>query len=206
METIFYYVYLTTNLLNGKQYVGDRSCNCEPEKDKYLGSGTYYKRAEKLHKKQNFKKEILNDSFKTRQEAFDAQARYIIEYNTLVPNGYNISPKGGNKGKECLSQETKNKISNAKKGTFQTEETKRKRSESMIGKNIGKKRTEEAKIKYSNAKKGKSSPMKGKKWSAESKKKMSLTCTGKKTSEEIKKKISITMKNTLALKKKNLIK
>ena len=34
-----YYVYLTTNLLNGKQYVGERSCNCEIENDKYLGSG-----------------------------------------------------------------------------------------------------------------------------------------------------------------------
>lgn len=91
---IFHYVYLTTNLINNKQYVGDRTCYCEPEKDKYLGSGLYYKNAEKYYGKENFKKVIL-EKFLTRLEAYNAQAKYIIEHNTLRPNGYNISPSGG---------------------------------------------------------------------------------------------------------------
>ena len=35
---MLHFVYITTNLINGKQYVGDHSTN-NLEKDKYLGSG-----------------------------------------------------------------------------------------------------------------------------------------------------------------------
>jgi hypothetical protein len=57
-----------------------------------------------------FKREIL-EFFDTKQDAFNAQERYINEYNTLVPNGYNISPKGGyGVPGSFLNQETKNKI------------------------------------------------------------------------------------------------
>jgi hypothetical protein len=34
-----HYVYIITNLLNGKQYVGDRTCKCDLNKDLYMGSG-----------------------------------------------------------------------------------------------------------------------------------------------------------------------
>jgi len=133
MEKKFNYVYITSNLINGHKYIGDRSCNCNPEEDIYLGSGTYYKNAEKLYGKQNFKKEIL-EFFPTKQEAFNSQEKYIKQYNTLKPNGYNLSPKGGNNVRGCHSEETieKNRQSN-----------------------IGKKHTIEAKIKMSNSHKGK---------------------------------------------------
>jgi len=86
------YSYITTNLNNQKQYVGDHSTdNLE---DGYLGSGLYIQRAVKKYGKENFKREIL-EFFNTKQEAFNAQEKWIKEYNTLVPNGYNISPIGG---------------------------------------------------------------------------------------------------------------
>jgi len=49
-------VYKTTNLINGKWYIGRDSKN----NPNYLGSGTVFKRAVKKYGKENFKKEILD--------------------------------------------------------------------------------------------------------------------------------------------------
>jgi len=125
----FHFVYITTNLINGKQYVGDHSTN-DLEKDKYLGSGTYFVRALNEYKKENFKKEIL-EFLSTKKEAFDAQEKYIIQYNTLTPNGYNISPRGGHNVKDCFSEETLIKLSKVWKGRKHTEESKLKNKESL---------------------------------------------------------------------------
>ena len=103
----YHYVYLTTNLKNGKQYVGDHSTN--NLNDGYLGSGLLIIKSIKKYGLNNFKREIL-EFFKTKKEAFSAQERYINEYNTLN-NGYNISPKGGHNVKNCFSEESKKKIS-----------------------------------------------------------------------------------------------
>jgi hypothetical protein len=112
----FHYVYITTNLINGHQYVGDRTCNCEPEKDAYLGSGKLFTKKKKEYGIQNFKKEIL-ELFETKEKAFNAQEKYIIHYNTLIPNGYNISPKGGyGVPGSFLHEETKKKIKTSNKG------------------------------------------------------------------------------------------
>lgn len=61
------------------------------------------------------KEEIL-EFFSTKQEAYDAQEKYIIEHNTLHPNGYNLSPKGGKNIMVGLSKESRLKISNSLKG------------------------------------------------------------------------------------------
>jgi hypothetical protein len=110
-----HYVYLTTNLINGKQYVGDHTINIK-EKKYYIGSGDIFLKACKKYGEYNFFKEIL-EWFKTRKEAFNAQEKYIKQFDTLSPNGYNISPTGGhgtNGG--YLSKETKKKISDKQKG------------------------------------------------------------------------------------------
>ena len=132
MEKRFNYVYVTTNLKTDKHYIGDHSTN--NIEDDYLGSGLTLKKSIKKYKKKNFKREIL-EHFKTKQEAFDAQERWINEYNTLVPNGYNISPKGGVGVTGCFSEETKRKISesitgekNPFYGKIHTKETKQKLS------------------------------------------------------------------------------
>lgn len=54
----YIFVYITTNLLNGKQYVGDHSSN-NIENDIYLGSGSYFKNALNEYGRENFKREIL---------------------------------------------------------------------------------------------------------------------------------------------------
>jgi group I intron endonuclease len=213
----FYYVYVTTNIISGKQYVGDRSCNGDPYKDQYLGSGLNIVKAIKKYKKENFKKEIL-EFFDSKQDAFDGQEKYINKFNTLIPNGYNISPLGGHNAMGCLSEETKKKISEsnkgkhykngmygkkmsefakakikkAKTGTTLSKETKKKISES----NKGKKHTEEYK-------KLMSEKLKGRKFSEETLKKMSNSqvgnrnCVGRAYSLETKEKISKTLRGRI---------
>jgi len=112
IEKKFNFVYITTNIINGKQYVGEHSTDdLNSQKTKYyLGSGKLtILPAIKLYGRKNFKREIL-EFFPTKQEAFDAQSKYIIMYNTLAPNGYNISPKGGNGCSKPCKEETKIKL------------------------------------------------------------------------------------------------
>ena len=88
----FNYVYLITNLVNQKQYIGEHSTN--NLNDNYFSSSAYVKNAVKKYGTENFKIEIL-EQFNTKQTAFNAQEKYIKYYNTLIPVGYNISPTGG---------------------------------------------------------------------------------------------------------------
>lgn len=119
MEKKYNFVYITTNLINGKQYVGEHSTddlNCYST-IKYLGGGKpIFENAVKKYGRENFKREIL-EFFPTKQEAFDCQEKYINKYNTLIPNGYNISPKGGyGKKDSILNNETKKKIKESNAG------------------------------------------------------------------------------------------
>ncbi len=143
MPEKIHYVYITTNLINGKQYVGDHST--DNLNDRYLGSGRpYLQEALKEYGRKNFKREIL-EFFSTRKEAFEAQEKYIKVYDTLSPNGYNISSKGGyGVASSSLREETKNKISLKLKGKPKSEGFKKK----MKGKkpwNTGIKYSEEQK-------------------------------------------------------------
>jgi hypothetical protein len=122
-----YYVYLITNKINGKQYIGDHSTSNED--DNYLGSGIYLKKALKKYGKNNFKKEVLQ-YFDSKKDAFDAQEKYINQFNTLIPNGYNISPKGGHGVSGCFSEETIKKFKNLK----HTEKTKQIIRKAHLGK------------------------------------------------------------------------
>lgn len=73
------YIYLTTNLINNKKYIGQHDGE---ENDSYLGSGTYFLRAVKKYGKEKFKKEILEicDS----QEKLDkAERKWIKKYNAV---------------------------------------------------------------------------------------------------------------------------
>ena len=179
-----HYVYLTINLINGKQYVGDHTINFR-EKKYYLGSGKYFNFSKKKYGEQNFFKEIL-EWFETRQEAFDAQEKYITQFNTLVPNGYNISPKGGLGNCGCFSEKTKQKMRNSLMGKKHSEETKKK-----IGKTlIGKRKTDETKQRMSKVRTGENNPMYGKHVSEETRNKISNSNIGKIFSKETRNKIS----------------
>jgi len=179
------YTYVTINLINVKKYIGDHTT--DDLDDGYLGSGIALQRAIKKYDKTQFKKEIL-EFFDTKQEAFNAQEKWINEYNTLVPNGYNISLKGGHQCKNSISEETKKKISKARKGKKQSEETIRKRVE----KNKGQKRSDEVKRKMGLIHKGLKHSDESKRKISKTKKEQKLIAwnKGQKRSDEVKRKIS----------------
>jgi hypothetical protein len=154
MEKKYNFVYITTNIIDGKQYIGDHST--DNLNDNYLGGGVYIKNAIKCHGKDNFKREIL-EYFTTKEDSFKSQEKYINHYVTLYPNGYNLSPKGGSQCKGGVSDETKKLISknNAKYwlNKNRSEETKLKISENYVGM-TGKHHSEETKQKIGNSQKG----------------------------------------------------
>jgi group I intron endonuclease len=105
---IFGYIYLITNMINGKQYIGQCTRNIKSSHS-YYGSGTYMTRAIKKHDKLNFKKEILKENIHYQTALNIYEQIYIKKYNSIVPIGYNISLGGNGAGK--MSDETKLKMS-----------------------------------------------------------------------------------------------
>lgn len=88
----YHIVYKTTNLINGKFYIGIHSTN--NLNDKYLGSGWVLKDAIKKYGKENFKREILY-IYSTRKEAMTKEAEIVDEEFIKDNNHYNLT-KGGN--------------------------------------------------------------------------------------------------------------
>lgn len=105
------FIYITTNLINGKQYVGSHNGDIN---DSYLGSGKVFLKSVKKYGKENFKREILEKC--DPKNNLLLEEKYIKEYNTLVPNGYNISPTGGHSLRGKINEETIEKIKNKQKG------------------------------------------------------------------------------------------
>lgn len=91
---IKYYIYLTTNLINGKKYIGQHKGELN---DSYYGSGTNIIKAIQKYGKENFKKEILCIC-SNREELDEKEKEYIKKYNAVEdPNFYNLH-EGGSGG------------------------------------------------------------------------------------------------------------
>lgn len=105
-------IYKTTNIVNGKIYIGQDSKNSPT----YLGSGTLLKKAIKKYGRKNFIKEILEQC--ENKNLLDKQEKYWIErLNTQNPAiGYNIANGGEGAAGLKHSAETKEKISKIHKG------------------------------------------------------------------------------------------
>jgi len=83
-------IYKTTNLINGKIYIGKDKIN----KDRYFGSGTILKNAIKKYKKKNFKKEILEHC--DNEDHLNEREKYWIKKLKSQDRniGYNIDGGG----------------------------------------------------------------------------------------------------------------
>ena len=177
------YIYLNTDLKTGKQYAGKHHYHIEGQLDpSYHGSGVLWMKVLKKRPKELIKEEYIKTCYS--EEEMNSDEQYYIEFfDTLYPNGYNLT-KGGDGGLLC--EETKHKISEAHKGKTLSEEHRRKLIESLKGKpahNKGVPMSEETRKKLSESRKGKLH-------SEESKKKISESHKGKLHSEETRKKLS----------------
>lgn len=83
-------VYKTTNLVNGKIYIGQTI----RENTGYLGSGYYLRRAVKKYGKSNFKREVLARC-SSQEELDEMEKFYIKEFDSTNRDvGYNIALGG----------------------------------------------------------------------------------------------------------------
>ena len=90
-----HYIYLTTNLINNKKYIGQRAVqNYGIDKDKYLGSGTALINAINKYGRENFKKDILYIC-NTNKEADLLEILTIEKHNAVESDMfYNILDGG----------------------------------------------------------------------------------------------------------------
>ena len=199
------YIYEVTNKVNNKKYIG-RHKSSELD-ESYLGSGKLIKQAIEKYGKENFSIKILEEC--DSMEKLNLQEKYWISfYNAVDSNEYYNIAKGGYSGSSGWhhTEESKLKISNKIKGKTVSKESIEKYKQTMFNKSdedkqlmsmnkskshLGKKRSDEAKLKTSNtlkegykmgiykSQKGKIAWNKGKSMSDEQKQKLSDACKNK---------------------------
>ena len=87
-EGKFGYIYLITDTLHNKQYVGQRRGYKLDEN--YYGSGRIIQDLIKKYGTTIFEREII-DYASSQEELSQKEVEYIEKYNTLYPNGYNLT-------------------------------------------------------------------------------------------------------------------
>lgn len=98
-------VYKTTNLVNGKIYIGVHSTN--KIDDGYLGSGRIFRRALKKYGEDNFEREILFD-FDSTEKAYNKERELVDKEFIERSDNYNFIT-GGFGGAE-VSEETRKRL------------------------------------------------------------------------------------------------
>lgn len=97
-----YEIYLTTNLVNGKKYLGQHKLS--KQYDYYLGSGKILQEAIKKYGRENFSKTTLA-TCETKEEANELEKQYIKKYNAVNNEEfYNLACGGDGGGFEYFHQ------------------------------------------------------------------------------------------------------
>lgn len=195
-------IYKTTNLINGKYYIGKDAKN-----DKnYLGSGIAIKKAIIKYGKENFKKEILLHC-NNLKELNEKETEIINESAVNDPNSYNLvlGGQGGNFSKFVKHNPFKgvgykqyfiNKLGE-EKGLKKYEEYLKKKSESVSGEKNGMYGSSKLKGEKNGmyGKKGEKCPFYGIKRTEEQRENYRKAQLGKKLSNKTKSKMSLSHKN-----------
>lgn len=148
-------IYKITNKINGKCYIGQTIQTLEQRWYKHLHDSRCpaIRDAIKKYGEDNFSVEVI-DTAETIEELNEKEVYWISFFDSLVPNGYNLQNGGKNcrctestkqklselnRGKnnpnygKPRSEETKRKVSNARKGMKFTDEHKQHLRDSHLG-------------------------------------------------------------------------
>ncbi len=118
------YIYRITNTIDGKRYVGQSKCEDIEKRWKQHKKvdrkciGPYLFNAYKKHGIENFKFEIVCICFDEDCDKYEKE--YILKFNTITPNGYNIKlgptfSKHTQDSKELIRQKMKELYKNDEK-------------------------------------------------------------------------------------------
>lgn len=164
------YIYQIYFPISDKSYIGQTK-DLGQRMNEHLRSGSVVCHA--LWKYDDWIPSVLH-TCQSRDVANTLEIEEIRNFNSIAPNGYNLT--SGGEVRKVYCQETRDKISKARTGIKASEETKAKMSESMLGQNnpfYGKHHTEETKEKARRRLTGKTMP-------ADFKEKMSKVTSGEK--------------------------
>lgn len=127
-----WHLYVITNLINGKQYVGVTTNPVKRRCKHYSGWGSkIVGYALRKYGKENLQFLVC---FHGRERIIkDMEQNLITALKTKVPNGYNLTGGGDGKVGHFPSEETRKKISEACKGRGMSIETRKKISETHKG-------------------------------------------------------------------------
>lgn len=94
-KTVYGFIYITTNLINGKKYLGQKKIDEHGKWRKYLGSGIAFKQAVKKYGVENFKREII-DVASNADELNQLEEKYTIDMDCVNDRSfYNLVYGGG---------------------------------------------------------------------------------------------------------------
>ena len=155
-------IYKATNRINGLSYIGQTIQPLEYRIKKHFnGKKTYFSNALNKNGEESFDWIVLEEC-KSKDELDEREKYYIAKFDTMRPNGYNLTlgGDGGTLGyrhtKESIkkmskpkSKEHKEKLSKLAKGRRLSKETRRKISKFMSERNKGNKHSKETRRKIS---------------------------------------------------------
>lgn len=98
-------IYLITNLITNKQYIGQTTMSVEFRFKTHCNGKPKQVISKSIRKygRENFKVEEIYISF-NKDDLDSAEQQLIINYNTKVPNGYNVEAGGSSAGKKTPEQ------------------------------------------------------------------------------------------------------
>lgn len=180
-------IYKAVNLINGKAYIGKTVVSLASRKAGHLfnayspskssNPNSALSRALLKYGKDAFVWEIIDRS-DNEQLLNQLEIVYIKIFNSIAPNGYNLTVGGDGRSGHVFTEASKKKISESLSGPNHPRF-------GLFGKDnplFGRKHSEETKLKISRP--GKSNPNFGKKLSIEQREQIRKTNTGKKQSKE----------------------